>query len=206
MVFKGGNIHEFKGMASNSIIKVRAHNQTCVKTYDHFLYSPYPKVQAGIQLSKRWKYYDFASDTSNAMTHQWFFNQSIVSSAAAFTFDMSALVGDTIKVKHLVISRNNCQDSSVETFIVSDFTALQNAALLSVKIYPNPAKDQLFVEGLPIGSTIELFSIQGQKLMQQDLELSKCSIDLKPFKSGVYWMRIRDQQGATVQTKIIVEE
>ena len=204
-VYKGSNIHEFKEMGSNSIIKVRAHNQTCVKTYDHFLYSPYPKVQAGIQTAKRWKFYDFSSDTSNVLTHQWYFNQSIVSTVGAFTFDMTPYIGDTIRVKHLVNSRNNCQDSAIETCIVPDFTSLQNAELLSVEVYPNPAKDQLSIEGLPLGSIVELFTMQGQKLIHQAVLGSRYTIDLKPLMPGVYVLTLQNPEGGKLQTKIIVE-
>lgn len=205
MVFKGGNSHVFKGMSSNSSLKVRAHNQTCVKTYDHWQYSPYPRVNAGIQIAKRWKFYDFSSDTNNAIQHYWYFNQQLVETIGAFTYDMTPFIGDTILIKHITYSRNNCQDTANETCIVSDFTSLQNTDLSSVIVFPNPSKDHLFIQGLPLGSIVDLFTMQGQNLIHQAVHCSEYGIDLKPFKSGVYVLMLQNPEGGILQSKIIVE-
>lgn len=67
-----------------------------------------------------------------------------------------------------------------------------------VKVYPNPAKDMLYLETQSTGLNASLMSITGQIVATQALTSKNC-ISTKDLPNGIYVYTISDNAGNTVQ-------
>ncbi len=80
-------------------------------------------------------------------------------------------------------------------------------ALDEVKVYPNPAKDQFFVE-LPFDANairFEMYDMLGNKIMGRNINNSSFSVDVKDFTQGMYLYRIEDNTGHFKTGKILLD-
>lgn len=68
-----------------------------------------------------------------------------------------------------------------------------------VKMYPNPVQDILNIDLQTSLKSVEVYNIQGQKV----LESNKNQINLSSLVSGIYMVRIQDENNAVVTKKII---
>jgi len=74
----------------------------------------------------------------------------------------------------------------------------------SIRIYPIPTEDILYIRGLEdMSGKIEIFTILGQIIRQQDLH---GSLNLESLEKGVYYLRIRDLHGNEIDTRRIVKK
>jgi len=72
----------------------------------------------------------------------------------------------------------------------------------AIKVYPNPVKDKLYINGDNIES-YSLFSINGQLISSGDV--NEQMIDLSEIKKGLYFINLRDNKGNNLKSKIIIE-
>lgn len=74
------------------------------------------------------------------------------------------------------------------------------------KVYPNPAKDTLFVEGkFNSNSKLELMNWEGERIQSFDLELNtKSKINISNFPNGIYFYKI-SENGKTVDSGKIIK-
>ena len=76
------------------------------------------------------------------------------------------------------------------------------------QLYPNPAKDKLFISATNIVSKIEIkiFNIKGKILNTQNLELeNQNSTDISQLSQGIYFLNIQDENGNIEMKKFIKE-
>ncbi|HET8886846.1 MAG TPA: T9SS type A sorting domain-containing protein, partial [Salinimicrobium sp.] len=96
------------------------------------------------------------------------------------------------------IITNVASTEIVETTMSTDFFNLEN----SIKIYPNPSNRMVNISagnGIEI-QRIEIYSITGQKLLQQQ---SENDIDISNFPEGMYFMKIYSVEGNEIVKKLI---
>ncbi|MBT8287637.1 MAG: T9SS type A sorting domain-containing protein, partial [Bacteroidia bacterium] len=68
----------------------------------------------------------------------------------------------------------------------------------TLKIYPNPVGNKLFIESNTIELTkIEIFSLVGNKVMEFNSNLNSITVD--DLSSGFYLIKIYNYQGSTVK-------
>lgn len=72
-----------------------------------------------------------------------------------------------------------------------------------VVIYPNPTKDSFAISGLSYDTIVELYTILGNKLMEQNVK-EQTVIDVSTLNSGIYILKIISD-GVTSERKIIRE-
>jgi hypothetical protein len=70
-----------------------------------------------------------------------------------------------------------------------------------IKIYPNPANDNLTIEA-PSKATIEILNIQGQLLLQQSIQETKTEIDISGLSTGIYYIKYQTEKDAAVKKLI----
>jgi hypothetical protein len=70
-------------------------------------------------------------------------------------------------------------------------------------VYPNPTKDKLTIESLQ-KSTLEILNLQGQKILQRQLQQEKTDIDISGLAKGIYILRLNNNKKTEV-TKILKE-
>ena len=71
-----------------------------------------------------------------------------------------------------------------------------------IKIYPNPAKETLHIEGMDI-LQVELFNIMGQKVLSVDADFNAIKLDQLP--GGLYFVRMQSKQGEQ-NFKLLIEK
>lgn len=71
-----------------------------------------------------------------------------------------------------------------------------------LSIYPNPATDQVTIDGLPQNSTVELYDAQGRKVFS-DQAVEHLTLNTKRYSSGLYLLRIQTPIDLTVRKLII---
>jgi hypothetical protein len=81
-----------------------------------------------------------------------------------------------------------------------------------IRVYPNPAKEMLFVEineNSPMKEgTIQIFNSIGKSIYNRTLSANdqSISIDLKGFASGVYTFRLLQEGNKAVNYKVVVHK
>lgn len=73
----------------------------------------------------------------------------------------------------------------------------------TLSVYPNPAKDKLFLDGFFVGDTYRIFNIDGS-LVQMDL-VSNC-IDISNLNSGIYFLSIHNVDSKIEMFRLVVNE
>jgi hypothetical protein len=66
-----------------------------------------------------------------------------------------------------------------------------------IRVYPNPAKDVLTIEGLPDHATAEIYSINGKLLLNE--AISNQQIDIRSLADGMYFIKLSSAQGSVVR-------
>jgi hypothetical protein len=72
-----------------------------------------------------------------------------------------------------------------------------------VQVYPNPATDELFINGLK-DAQIELISLDGKQVKRAE-GFSGGSIDISGLNNGIYILRITTHEGDVLRKKIVVQ-
>jgi hypothetical protein len=69
----------------------------------------------------------------------------------------------------------------------------------SIRIYPNPANDRLYIETQTL--TIEIYDVYGrrQNLKNSETQKLRNSIDISELNSGVYFVKIKNEDGEVVK-------
>jgi uncharacterized repeat protein (TIGR01451 family) len=80
-------------------------------------------------------------------------------------------------------------------------TKTPKIAVNMVKVYPNPASDQVFVENLQ-GGTITIMNVSGTVVVEQDINANKAVIDISRLANGVYILKAVSKDNSTT-TKLI---
>ena len=88
----------------------------------------------------------------------------------------------------------------------SQSLATENSNLVISKIvtYPNPATDQLFLNGLELDAKVELYTIFGTSIATYKATDVQMVINLENLSSGMYLLKVQQQTGS-FEKKIIVK-
>ncbi|KAB8151493.1 T9SS type A sorting domain-containing protein [Kordia sp. TARA_039_SRF] len=89
-------------------------------------------------------------------------------------------------------------DCSTATF--SRTLSSEDFELNNVSIYPNPASNSIHIQGVDSIQTVEIHSIQGKKMQ---VSVFNSQIDISSLQSGIYFLKITDEQNRSVIKKII---
>ena len=82
--------------------------------------------------------------------------------------------------------------------------AIQHVGSLSVSVYPNPALGRVFIKGLQSHATIDLYSVNGQKLNSYSL-IGDSEIDLN-LPNGIYTLVINSSGKLKIQKLVVSKE
>lgn len=87
-----------------------------------------------------------------------------------------------------------------EIIIDENPNAIECAELQNIRIFPNPANTQLFVEGADIKS-FEIYNLSGQ-LIESKAKINNSFIDVSHYDSGFYLIKIITTQGNSVVKRV----
>ena len=77
-------------------------------------------------------------------------------------------------------------------------TVLENLTAENIRVYPNPIKNKVFIEGVPMHTPFELYSTIGQQIMTGNI--AHTGIDVTDLSPGIYVLKIDD-----VSVKLVKE-
>ncbi|MGG7550216.1 PQQ-dependent sugar dehydrogenase [Chryseobacterium arthrosphaerae] len=82
----------------------------------------------------------------------------------------------------------------------------ENDPLATVKIYPNPASKEIFIEGIKDKKiTAEIISAEGRKVLETGQVTSGKSIDISGIAAGVYFINIKSGDLKSYSQKIVIK-
>jgi hypothetical protein len=67
----------------------------------------------------------------------------------------------------------------------------------SIRVYPNPAKDFLFIEGFVSKTFVNVYNVNGVRLLSN--VLSSPVMNIGNLENGVYFLKITDRKGVTIR-------
>jgi hypothetical protein len=103
-----------------------------------------------------------------------------------------------------------CQTTHSVTVLVNQPPACAVVALEKnlgeeITVFPNPAKDLIFIKNIQNEGNFELHDALGRIVFEQSLQSAESTpIDVHFFQRGIYYLRIRTGQ-KTFQSRIVLE-
>ena len=71
-----------------------------------------------------------------------------------------------------------------------DHTSVEGVAAQQLRLYPNPARDYVLLEGIPAGATVAIYSLEGERIYQVESASDTLRIDLTQLQEGAYILRV----------------
>jgi len=96
---------------------------------------------------------------------------------------------------------NFYQDNSGTDYIVVQVTSLDET-YANVKVYPNPTKDVINIEGEDLRS-ISIVNMFGQTIYQAKVEGQKAVIDMTQYATGIYTMQVKTLNGTAMRQVVV---
>lgn len=136
--------------------------------------------------------YFFMNGSTDAEEYAWYIDGTLESQEAEFEYTFQAPATYLIS---LVASTGECTDTASYSLVVqSDSVCNPNAVFFentgSYRIFPNPVQDKLYIQGLPPGTTVEIWDATGVLRMRE--EGADGELDLSGLPGGIYFLRIRE--------------
>lgn len=140
-----------------------------------------------------------AKDTGAALQYSWIDCQN----GQVIQTGRKLVLGKTTTVQ-LAVSNGTCTDTSdCQTFIPTGYhnTFLQE----SVKVFPNPANEQIVIQGIPApGGAVWMTNLAGQVMWQREGIVPETIIQVSEWPAGLYLLRISAEQGKTITKKVMI--
>lgn len=136
--------------------------------------------------------------TTNAVT--WTSSNMAVATVSS----TGTVTGKATGTAIITATTQNNGKSATSTVVVQLNSGTQDVlgSDMGIKFYPNPVIDILNIKLLGFSSQIELFAIDGKKLMNINTKDSQIKIDMTKFKSGVYILKVI-ASGQEITQKIV---
>ena len=71
-----------------------------------------------------------------------------------------------------------------------DHTSVESAVAEQLRLYPNPARDYVLLEGIPSGATVAIYTLEGELMYQVESTSDTLRIDLTQLQEGAYILRV----------------
>jgi hypothetical protein len=127
--------------------------------------------------------------------------QSFIAPPISQPIDFLAYIdADTFRVTEVVWGRDTTTKKDTTTSI-----ALEQLNELKVFVYPNPAKDVLFISGSPMGSKARLYDALGRQVIYHPIISEVFAMPIHFLPAGTYFLRITATNGAVGSAKVLKE-
>lgn len=196
--YEGNNTYNTTGCAASTTMTFP------VAVYDHsggkcsitggYVYrgTQYPSLQG------KYFFADYCSRQIGVMES----NNAITWSTAFAGNNFSSFGEDNLKNLY-VASVSNGKIFKITT---TNLGVQDNNLFNEIRIYPNPAHERLFVEGLKDSqSTAEIISTEGRKVLDETKFDSENSINITGITPGVYYINIKSGDLKSYSQKIIIK-
>jgi hypothetical protein len=90
--------------------------------------------------------------------------------------------------------------------IVNQSASLSIKDVDQVIVYPNPAKTNIALNNLTIGSALQIIDITGKTVLETIVSSSEMTIDLNMVNNGVYFVQMMNNSEITASKKLVVNK
>jgi hypothetical protein len=125
--------------------------------------------------------------TTSGLSYQWFLNGAPISGATAQTFTPLANGSYTVSV----VDPNSCSSTSTAFEVLTvGWANMQNPSL---RLWPNPANEELWLEGHEAGAWLKMFSSAGHLVWESRAERNLVAVPVGPLPAGIYTLWVSGQ-------------
>ncbi len=136
-----------------------------------------------------------------AVTYEWYFNGNLYSSGS-----LPYVIADQSgNYSVILIDSDGCErESTIYPVITSGIVSIGNE---SVRVYPNPAKNDLTVQLISsdVEAQIYISDVTGKIVLHQAIGNGNTRVPLSELSNGIYFIRIATSNTAIYQ-KVVVEK
>ncbi|MEO6830677.1 MAG: T9SS type A sorting domain-containing protein [Chitinophagaceae bacterium] len=125
-------------------------------------------------------------------------SQKVISSFSTPLLHTFAANGHYTVTVTAYTSCGNNTSSKALALAVQGFSSLGN-----IKVYPNPANDNLIIEGMEAGSKANILSIVGQEMMNISIMSNRQIVDLSALPTGTYLLMLTGTDGSNSTLRIL---
>lgn len=95
--------------------------------------------------------------------------------------------------------------SDIAMLTFPPYTPVEEVIASDITIYPNPAKDVIYISADVIVNEIEVYNILGTLIVKEKVESSEVQINLNNYKSGFYLITISTEYGKTIHKVVVTK-
>ena len=135
--------------------------------------------------------------STTANSYQWYLNSSIISSAINRTLAISTNGNYSVKID----STNGCENTS-NLFAASSVGVNEISENTEIKIYPNPANDELNIVQSAMSNqqlAVSILDALGKTIIASITFNNSATINTSSLSEGMYFVRITDANGVVVK-------
>ena len=141
----------------------------------------------------------FTNLSDNASEYQWFINGELLSSAVDFEY--TGELETTVNVELVAI--NDCQqDLYQQEIFITSAEPPKSSALWN--IYPNPAVNTLYIEGLNQAGVIRILNTNGAVQTEQVVQSNQVEISINDLAPGMYLIQFQSDEMKQVKKLIVL--
>ena len=141
----------------------------------------------------------FCSTDTTYTSYQWYYDHTLIPGATD-TFLVITHTG-IYNYYNAEVSNGSCKISAGIN-ILTDISPLSFGAGSGVRLFPNPAADELLISGNWKSETgkakLTIFNIIGEIIYTEEISRQSEIINCKPFPAGIYFVRVENQNGRWV--------
>ncbi len=125
---------------------------------------------------------------------------SVTGAAYSYLYDRTSVGTNYFRLK---MEDNDGRDTYSQTVVLTGNGAC--GTNIPVRVFSNPTKEIMNIQGLAIGSHLQLFDINGKKLTEIIVGTSNTTVNISSYAAGVYNLRINAVNGTVRMVKVVKE-
>ncbi|MDC8105570.1 T9SS type A sorting domain-containing protein [Chryseobacterium sp. B21-037] len=116
------------------------------------------------------------------------------------------VVGGTYSTDGDITINKGLNDGWMVKVQTEQLSTTENNIKNNISLYPNPAKDLIYLDNLPAGTTVQITDMSGRKLQSQKYNNKKSSINTSQLTNGIYIIHGEHQGKNILSEKLIIEK
>lgn len=120
--------------------------------------------------------------------------------------DTYIVAGATFSFNGDVTENKGLNDAWIVKLKTEQLSTQENNIKSTISLYPNPAKDFIYLNNLPAGTTIYITEMSGRKLLTKKSTDKKIDINISKFINGVYMIQIEHNSKVILSEKLIINK
>lgn len=96
-------------------------------------------------------------------------------------------------------------DNGVIYKLVDTNLSVDGSELKKFKMYPNPAKEVLYISNINFPATLNIYDVTGKLLVETKVETNETAISTDGLGAGIYMVNVTDNAGVSSTSKLAVK-